>query len=484
MEPAGAFVSAKFDSIADLVEDDGAARLGMAEDAERPNKRLRKDRCIWTTELHEKFELAIRMLGIDQAKPTTILKHMQEPSLTQANIKSKLQKYRVKMLLIARNQQEVLDGLMMLGSQADPHGAGADEAPNEAPVRPVFVHFRADGDMTMHTSHSAASDLISSSVGAPTQDAHLGARCAQAADARAPSTTPSAGNVAAPLPPGCPAVPPPPCYESWHAVDPTLPRAQRRNFTEEDKAVLEAAYEQQAYPSSKKRRELSEAVGCTHLQVTRWFQNRRPTPSWDETPPWPGSVADSMPLPAQACALNVGDGGDARSLPEVVGPQCGARGAPMGGEAAQQPSTAEAVAAATPGSTARVREVAVLKARAATWNPASPESAVTGAPMRAFKWKPAYAPERKHTKRPTSGALIPLIPIPIAPRAPPPAASTPAAPPAAQPASPGLACSAWVLPVAPAPAPTPAAAAPTSRGKGQGQGAEGTACGSGPREGV
>lgn len=147
MELVGAADNATFGSFADLVEDDGAARPEVADDGEQPNKRLRKDRCIWTTELLQKFEVAIRELGINRARPMAILDHMREPGLTKANVKSKLQKYRVKVQIITRNQQEALQGLTMLMSQADPHGGE-----NDARVQSRRVDFRADDAMTMLVS--------------------------------------------------------------------------------------------------------------------------------------------------------------------------------------------------------------------------------------------------------------------------------------------------------------------------------------------
>lgn len=203
---------ARIDPLSDLLVDDGATRAERAEDAENPKKRLRKDRCIWTPELHQKFEDAIRMLGIDQAKPMAILGLMQEPSLTKANIKSHLQKYRSKLQIVARNQHEALAGLTMLSSLADPHGSEADDAHKQ-----MAMHMRRNLQPPQLRRNLQplliASDLVSSSVGALTQGviqgAHLDARCGQVAGADAPSAASPPGYVAAPLPPGYAAAPPP-----------------------------------------------------------------------------------------------------------------------------------------------------------------------------------------------------------------------------------------------------------------------------------
>jgi len=55
-----------------------------------------KRRCVWTEDLHSRFESAVESLGLDHAKPMAILDHMGVKGLTKANIKSHLQKYRMK----------------------------------------------------------------------------------------------------------------------------------------------------------------------------------------------------------------------------------------------------------------------------------------------------------------------------------------------------------------------------------------------------
>eukprot|EP00316_Scyphosphaera_apsteinii_P023282 CAMPEP_0119300156 /NCGR_PEP_ID=MMETSP1333-20130426/2148_1 /TAXON_ID=418940 /ORGANISM="Scyphosphaera apsteinii, Strain RCC1455" /LENGTH=570 /DNA_ID=CAMNT_0007301833 /DNA_START=52 /DNA_END=1764 /DNA_ORIENTATION=- len=53
-----------------------------------------KRRFVWTSDLHSRFEAACNQLGLDNAKPKSILKLMNVEGLTKANIKSHLQKYR------------------------------------------------------------------------------------------------------------------------------------------------------------------------------------------------------------------------------------------------------------------------------------------------------------------------------------------------------------------------------------------------------
>ena len=56
-----------------------------------------RPRFVWTPELHAQFEAACNTLGLDNAKPKSILELMDVDGLTKANIKSHLQKYRCKM---------------------------------------------------------------------------------------------------------------------------------------------------------------------------------------------------------------------------------------------------------------------------------------------------------------------------------------------------------------------------------------------------
>lgn len=56
-----------------------------------------KRRFVWTADLHARFEAAVNTLGLDNAKPKSILRLMSVEGLTKANIKSHLQKYRCLM---------------------------------------------------------------------------------------------------------------------------------------------------------------------------------------------------------------------------------------------------------------------------------------------------------------------------------------------------------------------------------------------------
>jgi len=97
------------DELDDLVEDDAA-------DGSRG-----RVRCVWTAELHDKFEAAIQAIGMEKAKPMGILMHMGVTGITKANIKSHLQKYRGKVAARNKVQEEALVGLQMLGGTALPN---------------------------------------------------------------------------------------------------------------------------------------------------------------------------------------------------------------------------------------------------------------------------------------------------------------------------------------------------------------------------
>merc|ERR1711951_120580 len=65
--------------------------------AEQGGDSQQKRRFVWSPELHSRFEAAVNALGLDAAKPKSILRLMNVEGLTKANIKSHLQKYRCLM---------------------------------------------------------------------------------------------------------------------------------------------------------------------------------------------------------------------------------------------------------------------------------------------------------------------------------------------------------------------------------------------------
>lgn len=59
-----------------------------------PVKPGKRPRVVWAGDLEEKFEEALRALGVDTALPRQILARMDVPSLTRKHVSSHLQKYR------------------------------------------------------------------------------------------------------------------------------------------------------------------------------------------------------------------------------------------------------------------------------------------------------------------------------------------------------------------------------------------------------
>ena len=77
-----------------IMSSSAVAHVGSPTDAESA---MQKRRFVWTADLHSRFEAAVNALGLDNAKPKSILKLMNVEGLTKANIKSHLQKYRCLM---------------------------------------------------------------------------------------------------------------------------------------------------------------------------------------------------------------------------------------------------------------------------------------------------------------------------------------------------------------------------------------------------
>ncbi|KAI9070659.1 hypothetical protein K1719_047377 [Acacia pycnantha] len=69
----------------------------------------KRSRIFWTTNLHNRFLLAIDYIGMDKAVPTKILEIMNVPGLTRENVASHLQKYRLFLKKIA--EKGILEGL-------------------------------------------------------------------------------------------------------------------------------------------------------------------------------------------------------------------------------------------------------------------------------------------------------------------------------------------------------------------------------------
>ncbi|KAL7093858.1 hypothetical protein ACP275_11G065400 [Erythranthe tilingii] len=68
-----------------------------------PQSSTKKARVVWSVDLHQKFIKAVNLIGIDKVGPKRILDLMEVPWLTRENVASHLQKYR---LYLSRLQKE------------------------------------------------------------------------------------------------------------------------------------------------------------------------------------------------------------------------------------------------------------------------------------------------------------------------------------------------------------------------------------------
>lgn len=99
---------------------------------------------MWTADLHARFEAAVNALGLDHAKPKTILKLMNVEDLTKANIKSHLQKYRCSMQKKASTPSKPgCSAMVGAGGDGDEMGANPGEG---GAVASLDGHAKLEGD--------------------------------------------------------------------------------------------------------------------------------------------------------------------------------------------------------------------------------------------------------------------------------------------------------------------------------------------------
>ncbi|KAJ1703679.1 hypothetical protein LUZ63_003458 [Rhynchospora breviuscula] len=87
---------------------------------------VKKARVVWSVDLHQKFVNAVNQIGFDKVGPKKILDLMNVPGLTRENVASHLQKYR---LYLSRLQKQNEDSA--LGNNRR-----ADFSPKEPPAKP------------------------------------------------------------------------------------------------------------------------------------------------------------------------------------------------------------------------------------------------------------------------------------------------------------------------------------------------------------
>eukprot|EP00193_Tetraselmis_chui_P020925 CAMPEP_0177795074 /NCGR_PEP_ID=MMETSP0491_2-20121128/26015_1 /TAXON_ID=63592 /ORGANISM="Tetraselmis chuii, Strain PLY429" /LENGTH=678 /DNA_ID=CAMNT_0019317833 /DNA_START=295 /DNA_END=2334 /DNA_ORIENTATION=+ len=111
---------------------DGNIPYGEASTNQQPMDRdsdgntSKKQRMIWTQDMHEQFVNAVEQLGIDKAVPKRILDLMTVEGLTRENVASHLQKYRLYLKRMVSNPdtpQPVMGGDTMVGAEAAYRGS-------------------------------------------------------------------------------------------------------------------------------------------------------------------------------------------------------------------------------------------------------------------------------------------------------------------------------------------------------------------------
>jgi len=145
--------------------------MGMPAGGDPHSEPQAKRRFVWTSELHQRFEQACNTLGLDNAKPKSILRLMNVEGLTKANIKSHLQKYRC--MVQKRQAAEAAGG--------GPPGLGA---PSALPMSAIDMKEQQEdgfeGDAPDSPVSSSGGQVASGPAGADAASGH-GAPGAQGA---------------------------------------------------------------------------------------------------------------------------------------------------------------------------------------------------------------------------------------------------------------------------------------------------------------
>ncbi|XP_062207823.1 two-component response regulator ORR26-like [Phragmites australis] len=71
---------------------------------------VKKSRVVWSVDLHQKFVNAVNQIGFDKVGPKKILDLMNVPGLTRENVASHLQKYRLYLSRLQKQNEEMIMG--------------------------------------------------------------------------------------------------------------------------------------------------------------------------------------------------------------------------------------------------------------------------------------------------------------------------------------------------------------------------------------
>lgn len=154
--------------------DDPAAQGPDGAKRKKDGAPSKKQRVVWSVELHQKFVNAVNTLGIDKAVPKRILDLMCVSGLTRENVASHLQKYRLYLKRIAVQQGEEGREQQLPEEEA---GVGSGRAPEqEEPMQQQPAQQgAAPAGIGGAGMGGGMGDAVSGYLGSPTlQDATMG----------------------------------------------------------------------------------------------------------------------------------------------------------------------------------------------------------------------------------------------------------------------------------------------------------------------
>ena len=124
-----------------------------------------KQRLVWTPSLHKCFCAAVEKLGSERAKPQAILQLMDVEGVTARNVKSHLQKYRLRLAKQGAKQQQVKHEVKSVhlhvpsGPNAVPQPAALDAAASSHPLPSSADALRA-GSVRLMSSCDLSADHL------------------------------------------------------------------------------------------------------------------------------------------------------------------------------------------------------------------------------------------------------------------------------------------------------------------------------------
>ncbi|ONK67570.1 uncharacterized protein A4U43_C05F1410 [Asparagus officinalis] len=120
----------------------------------------KKQRVVWTCELHQQFVAAVEQLGVEKAVPKKILELMNNPTLTRENVASHLQKYRLYLKRLKATQQQESGEAFFSNVPNSPLNQLPPQAlMNLGQRRPINICFDQRGFFSPNPSFASSSNL-------------------------------------------------------------------------------------------------------------------------------------------------------------------------------------------------------------------------------------------------------------------------------------------------------------------------------------